>query len=93
MEVPEPTNLQFLRKLVTILTATMILGMVAIFTLLVIRLQPTSNIFPNVVALPETTNILSISRTPNELIVTTNDKFIYILSIDGTKILQTLKMK
>ena len=59
MDLPEPANLQFLRKLVTILTATMILGMIAIFTLLVIRLQPTSNIFPNVVALPETANILS----------------------------------
>ena len=37
--LPEPANLRFLRILVTVLTATMIGGVLAIIALLVIRLQ------------------------------------------------------
>jgi hypothetical protein len=89
---PEPANLRFLRRLVTTLTATMILGLIAIFTVLVISLQPSNQPFPEIVALPEKTDVLSISRTPNELVVISQEKIIYVLSANGKKLLQTFKM-
>jgi len=89
---PEPANLRFLRRLVTTLTATMILGLIAIFTVLVIRLQPSNQPFPEIIALPEKTDVLSISRTPNELVVISQEKIIYVLSANGEKLLQTFKM-
>lgn len=49
-EMPEPANLRFLRRLVTVLTITMIGGVITVITLLVIRLQSPA---PNVVDLPD----------------------------------------
>ena len=86
-EVPanptEPANLQFLRRLVTTLTATMIVGLIAIFTVLVIRLQSPVAIFPEITALPQGTEVLSVTRTANELIVVDQNRKIYLLSLDG----------
>ena len=95
-EVPanptEPANLRFLRRLVTTLTATMIVGLIAIFTVLVIRLQSPVAIFPKITALPEGTQVISVSRSPRELIVIDQNRKIYLLSLDGEKLLhmQTL---
>ena len=95
-EVPanptEPENLRFLRRLVTTLTATMIVGLLAIFTVLVIRLQSPVAIFPKITALPEGTQVISVSRSPRELIVIDQNRKIYLLSLDGEKLLhmQTL---
>jgi hypothetical protein len=52
----EARNLRFLRRLVTLLTAVMILGLVTVVALLVIRLQapaPASLPLPEAIALPE----------------------------------------
>ena len=90
-EVPvnpsEPANLQFLRRLVTTLTATMIVGLIAIFTVLVIRLQSPVAIFPKITSLPEGTQVISVSRLPRELIVIDQNRKIYLLSLDGEKLL------
>jgi|TARA_B110000261_G_C13068675_1_gene351261 hypothetical protein len=90
---PEPANLQFLRRLVTTLTATMIIGLIAIFTVLVIRLQASSAMFPEIIALPPETEVLSISRTPTELIVIDQYRKIYMISLDGTKLLHEYELK
>ena len=86
-EVPanpiEPANLRFLRRLVTTLTATMIAGLIAIFTVLVIRLHSPIAIFPKITALPQGTEVLSVTRTANELIVVDQNRKIYLLSLDG----------
>ncbi|MDT2076231.1 MAG: DUF6476 family protein [Planktomarina sp.] len=89
---PEPANLRFLRRLVTTLTATMILGLIAIFAVLVIRLQTTSAIFPEITALPGNSEVLSISRTNTELIIIDQTRTIYILSLDGKTIVQKIKL-
>ena len=90
-EVPanptEPANLRFLRRLVTTLTATMIVGLIVIFTVLVIRLQSPVAIFPEITALPEGIEVLSVSRTAHELIVIGQDRKIYLLSVDGENLL------
>ena len=90
---PEPANLRFLRRLVTTLTATMILGLIAIFAVLVIRLQTTSPMFPEINALPAGTKVISISRTSNELIVIDQARKIYIVSLDGKTIMQKFKLR
>jgi hypothetical protein len=90
---PEPANLRFLRRLVTTLTATMIIGLIAIFTVLVIRLQASSTMFPEIIALPPETEVLSISRTPTELIVIDQYRKIYMISLDGTKLLHEYELK
>lgn len=65
----------------------MIVGLIAIFTVLVIRLQNPVAIFPEITALPEGTQVLSVSRTANELIVIDQNRQIYLLSLDGEKLL------
>ena len=90
---PESANLRFLRWLVTTLTATMILGLIAIFTVLVIRLQTTSAMFPEITALPANTEVLSVSRTPSELVIIDQSRRIYVLSLDGTILLQEFELK
>jgi len=90
---PEPGNLRFLRRLVTTLTATMIVGLIAIFTVLVIRLQATNTMFPEITALPPETEVLSISRTPTELVVIDQYRKIYMLSLDGTTLLDEYELK
>ena len=89
-EVPvnptEPANLQFLRRLVTTLTATMIVGLIAIFTVLVIRLQSPVAIFPEITALPQGTKVLSGTRSENELSVIDQNRKMYLFSLDGKKL-------
>ena len=65
----------------------MIVGLLAIFTVLVIRLQSPVAIFPEITDLPKGTQVLSVSRTANELIVIDQNRKIYLLSLDGEKLL------
>jgi len=51
-EIEEPAQLRFLRRLVTVLTAVMIGGVVLIIALLVIRLNDKPTILPETVVLP-----------------------------------------
>jgi hypothetical protein len=71
----------------------MILGLVAIFTVLVIRLQTTNTVFPEILALPKKTEVLSISRTSSEVIVISQEKIIFVLSVDGKNLLQTFQIE
>ena len=51
---PEPANLRFLRRLVTVLTLVMILGIAAVVGLLVLRLStPPRPVLPATVKLPD----------------------------------------
>lgn len=72
-------HLRFLRRLVTVLTATMILGVLTIIVLLVIRLTAT----PPVVAVPDTlelpAGVVALAVTFGEgwtAVVTTDDRFL-----------------
>ncbi len=60
----EPPNLRFLRRLVTGLTATMIVGLIIIVALFVMRLrQDTTPLpFPAEIALPEGARALAFTR-------------------------------
>jgi len=53
-DIPEPANLRFLRILVTILTASMIAGLVTIIVLIVIRVPNVVRTIEDPVPLPAT---------------------------------------
>ncbi|MDH5799161.1 MAG: DUF6476 family protein [Paracoccaceae bacterium] len=81
----EVKNLQFLRRLVTVLTATMILGLLTIVTLLVIRFtSPTSEIpLPEVITLPEGANALAFTQGRGWFAVVTDQDQILIFDNQG----------
>ncbi|MEM6635647.1 MAG: DUF6476 family protein [Pseudomonadota bacterium] len=84
-EAPEdqelPRDLKFLRTLVTVLTATMILGVLAIVALLVIRLQAPSAPppWPDQISLPDGVRPLAVTRGDDWYAVVTDDRRILIL--------------
>lgn len=72
----------------TVLTATMILGVLAIVTLLVIRLQapvPAALPLPEVIALPEGATALAVTQARDWYAVVTDDERILIFDrVTGT---------
>jgi hypothetical protein len=52
-DLPEPANLRFLRRMVTVLTTVMILGVVVVIGLLVTRLSRDTPVLPSEIALPD----------------------------------------
>lgn len=70
----EPANLRFLRRLVTVLTAVMIAGLLAIFALLVIRFSTTPELaLPESVTLPDGTEAEAFTQTRDWYAVVTGD--------------------
>ncbi len=74
----EPANLRFLRRLVTVLTATMILGVGLIAVLLVARLSQTPELtLPDTITLPGGARPIAITAAPNwYAVVTSNDEIL-----------------
>ncbi|MEL7259701.1 MAG: DUF6476 family protein [Pseudomonadota bacterium] len=87
----EPANLRFLRRLVTVLTATMILGVLMVIVLLVIRLNQPAMALPDAVALPDGTTPTAFTRGPDWMAVTTDDA-ILIYGLDG-ELRQTVRIE
>ncbi len=81
----EPANLRFLRILVTVLTATMILGVLAIIVLLVMRLQqPAPLALPDQLTLPDGTTATAFTQTDDWIAIITDDNRIVIYERNGT---------
>lgn len=81
--LPEPENLRFLRILVTVLTATMILGITTIVVLLFIRFSQetpaqTAPILPQNVTLPEGESATAVTFGPGWYAVVTDKNDILI---------------
>jgi len=68
-----PPELRFLKRLVTTLTVTMILGLVTIVALLVIRLggAPTLPALPDNIALPEGAGVAALTFARDWIVVIT----------------------
>jgi hypothetical protein len=76
-----PANLRFLKTLVTVLTAVMILGVLAIVALLVIRLnaEPARVVIdPGAFALPEGVGTVGISVIDGRTVITGDDGVIRV---------------
>ncbi|MFD1193452.1 DUF6476 family protein [Seohaeicola saemankumensis] len=83
--LPEPGNLRFLRLLVTILTGTMIAGLLAIISLLVIRFPTATPALPDVITLPYGTRAQAFTATAGwYAVVTTDDRILIYDRASGT---------
>ena len=81
-----PKNLRFLQRLVTMLTASMIVGILVIVTLLVIKIRSEDLNFPNNLLLPDGTKPVAFTQTKDWYSIVTEDNNILIYKNDGTLI-------
>jgi hypothetical protein len=88
----EPANLKFLRRLVTTLTATMIVGLVVMITLVVIRLNTSAPdlALPDYITLPDGTRATAFTQAPNWYAVVTDDDKILIFDRDSGELTQEI---
>ena len=77
-EAPEPPNLRFLRRLVTLLTAVMICGVLVVIGLLVTRLSRDAAPLPAEIALPDGAEARAFTQGPDWYAVVTSDDRILI---------------
>ncbi|EPX79830.1 DUF6476 family protein [Litoreibacter arenae] len=90
----EPANLKFLRRLVTTLTATMIVGLVVMITLLVIRLNSATPdlALPEYIELPDGTRTTAFTQAPTWYAVVTADDRILIFNRDSGQLTQEISV-
>ena len=87
----EARNLRFLRRLVTVLTATMILGVSAIVILLIIRLQAPSGPFvPDAVVLPAGVTATAYTQGTGWIAIVTSEDEILIYDPDGHELVRRI---
>ncbi|MEO0391523.1 MAG: DUF6476 family protein [Pseudomonadota bacterium] len=92
---PELTpQLAFLRRLVTVLTATMISGVLLIAALLVIRLmaEPSPLALPEGLALPGGTVPEAVTFTQTRVLIVAGGNQLYVFNRSSGALLQTLAL-
>lgn len=91
--LPEPANLRFLRRLVTVLTATMLLGVVVVVGLLVTRLSGSNPDLPASVTLPIGASAVAFTQGDDWYAVVTDQNQILIFGrLDG-QLRQTINVE
>jgi len=88
----EPANLRFLRRLVTVLTAVMICGVLVVIGLLVTRLNRDSPILPQEIAVPGGASAIAFTQAPEWYAVVTDRDEILIFDRLTGKLRQTVKI-
>lgn len=86
----EPPNIRFLRRLVTTLTAVMILGLIVVIGLLVIRISDDTRpelVFPETLPLEPGVQLVGWSQTDAHIIAVTDDGRVLVFDL-GTRELQ-----
>lgn len=77
----------------TLLTATMIAGMAAIFVLMALRLNsPSTPPLPERISLPDGTNPTAFAQTPHYIAITTPTQ-VLIYTPDGKALKQTITLE
>ncbi|MGH1354303.1 MAG: DUF6476 family protein [Thalassovita sp.] len=95
-DTPQPLDaglLKFLKVLVTILTVTMIAGVVAIVTLIVIRYNQTPPDFPEVLTLPPGTTPEAYTQTARWYAIVTEDNRVLIYSRTTLKLVREIRLE
>ncbi len=92
-DLPEPANLRFLRRLVTLLTAVMIAGLVAILSLIVIRFTNARAPLPDEITLPPGAKATAFTQGPDWYAVVTADDEILIFNREDHQLRQTIAVK
>ena len=95
---PEPPNLRFLRRLVTVLTATMILGIAAIVVMLFIRFsgqtpEQTGPGLPDNITLPDGANAQAVTFGADWVAVVTLQNEILVFDRVTGALRQSLKIE
>ena len=91
---PDDRNVVFLRRLVTVLTGTMILGVLTVVVLLVIRLQtPPPPSVPAGINLPDGVTAEAVTFGPDWIAIVTADQRILILDRKSGDILQDVPVR
>jgi hypothetical protein len=88
----EPANLKFLRLLVTILTGTMIAGLLVIIGLFVIRFSDRGPAMPDAITLPDGTKATAFTQGDSWYAVVTKDNQILIFDRNTGKLTQTVTL-
>ncbi|MFT4619084.1 MAG: hypothetical protein ACI9KS_000294 [Sulfitobacter sp.] len=85
LPVQEPPNLRFLRVLVTVLTITMIGGLIAVFSVIVIRFPSTSAslALPSEIVLPDGVEAEAVTLMRDRVLVVSGNE-ILVFSAEGT---------
>ena len=81
-----PRNLRFLQRLVTLLTVSMIVGILTIAALLAFKLHYKNINFPQTLTLPDGTKPIAFTQTKDWYSVITDKNEILIYKNDGTLI-------
>lgn len=90
--LPEPANLKFLRLLVTVLTGTMIAGLILIITLLVIRLSASGPSLPDSITLPNGSEAAAFTVGDGWYAVVTKDNQILIYDAGNNNLRKTISL-
>lgn len=89
----EPPNLRFLRVLVTVLTATMIAGVVIIIALIVIRYGGKDDFaLPKAIELPQGATVSAVTKGRGWYAVVTEDQQILIYDAGDGHLRQTVRI-
>ena len=91
-EEQEPAQLRRLRRLVTALTATMIVGCLVVIALLVIRLTDRSPALPQAIDLPGGAAAVALTQGPGWYAVVTDDDRILIYDRTTGALRQTVQV-
>ena len=94
LEEPElPPSLRFLKRLVTVLTITMIVGVITVVGLLVTRMQQdaAAPVLPENLVLPDGATAAAVTMGTGWIAVVTRDNHIQIFGLDG-KLLNDLRI-
>ncbi|NNE54219.1 MAG: hypothetical protein HKN30_17670 [Sulfitobacter sp.] len=91
-EAPEPANLRFLRRLVTLLTAVMICGVLVVIGLLVTRLGRDTVPLPAQITLPDGAEARAFTQGPDWYAIVTSDDRILIYDRLTGKLRQTVQI-
>ncbi|TCS67305.1 hypothetical protein EDD52_101400 [Primorskyibacter sedentarius] len=89
----EPANLKFLRMLVTILTGTMIAGLIIIIALVVIRYSDRTAPLPDTITLPDGATATAFTQGPDWYAVVTADDRILIFDRATGKLINTVGIR
>ncbi|WP_299023951.1 DUF6476 family protein [uncultured Sulfitobacter sp.] len=77
-DLSEPTNLRFLRRMVTVLTGVMIAGVVVVIGLLVTRLTRDTSVLPELIELPDGASPVAFTQAADWYAVVTDQNQILI---------------
>ncbi|WP_299874213.1 DUF6476 family protein [uncultured Sulfitobacter sp.] len=88
----EPANLRFLRRMVTVLTAVMICGVLVVVGLLVTRLQRDAPPLPDQITLPEGVSAQAFTQAADWYAVVTDNNEILIYDRLTGALRQTIRI-